>query len=31
MDLFFWVPVTFFLGLLGIVLCYLFMIACEKI
>ena len=31
MNLFFWVPVTFFLGLFSMVLCYLFMIACEKI
>jgi len=31
MNLIFWLPATFLLGLVGMVLCYLFMIACEKI
>jgi hypothetical protein len=31
MNLEFWLPAMFLLGLVGMVLCYLFMIACEKI
>jgi len=31
MDLYFWIPAMFFLGLALIGLCFLFMKACEKI
>jgi hypothetical protein len=31
MDLGIWLPVTFLLGLAGLGLCYVFLIACEKI
>ena len=31
MDLAIWLPVTFVLGLGGLVLCYLFLLGCEKI
>jgi hypothetical protein len=31
MNLEFWLPVMFVLGLVAMGLCYLFMIACEKI
>ena len=31
MNLEFWLPVTFFLGVVGMGLCYLFLKACEKI
>ncbi len=31
MDFTIWLPVTFVLGLGGIVLCYLFLLGCEKI
>jgi hypothetical protein len=31
MDLQLWLPLTFALGLLGLGLCYLFLLGCEKI
>ena len=31
MNLYFWLPAMFILGVLGMGLCYLFMEACEKI
>ena len=31
MNLLFWVPATFFLGLVAMGLCYLFMETCENI
>ncbi len=31
MNLYFWLPAMFLLGLLSLGLCYLFMKACEKI
>ncbi len=31
MDLMTWIPITFFLGVGTMVLCYAFLIACEKI
>jgi hypothetical protein len=31
MNLAFWLPAMFVLGLVGLGLCYLFLIACEKI
>jgi hypothetical protein len=31
MSLEFWLPAMFLLGLIGMVLCYLFLIACDKI
>lgn len=31
MDLAIWLPATFALGLVGLGLCYAFLIACEKI
>jgi hypothetical protein len=31
MNLEFWLPAMFLLGLVGMVLCYLFVIACENI
>jgi hypothetical protein len=31
MDVAIWLPVTFLLGLGGLVLCYLFLLGCEKI
>jgi len=31
MNLIFWLPAMFLLGFVGMVLCYLFMIACENI
>jgi len=30
MNLEFWLPATFLLGIVSMGLCYLFMIACEK-
>jgi hypothetical protein len=30
MNLGFWLPATFLLGIVSMGLCYLFMIACEK-
>jgi len=31
MDLAIWLPVTFLLGLIGLGLCYVFLLGCEKI
>ena len=31
MDLWIWLPATFALGLVGLGLCYLFLIGCENI
>jgi len=31
MDLAIWLPSTFVLGLAGIALCFVFLVACEKI
>ena len=31
MDLGTWLPLTFVLGLVGLGLCYLFLLGCEKI
>ncbi len=31
MNLSIWIPAMFILGLVGMGLCYLFMLACEKI
>jgi hypothetical protein len=31
MDLYFWIPAMFFLGLACMGICFLFMKACEKI
>lgn len=31
MDLEIWLPVTFLLGFIGLGLCYVFLLGCEKI
>jgi hypothetical protein len=31
MNLAIWLPATFLLGLMGLGLCYVFLLACEKI